>query len=299
MRQQELLYVLRDVRRHLEGDVTLSQVASRAGWSRFHLHRAFRRAFGETPKRYTQRLRLEQAAARLVASDASIAQIARAAGFASHEVFTRAFQRMFGRTPVRYRAGAPAGSSKTWRAKHIALTAAVGPCVRLFRLPFQPSSRVSSMPTLSITRRELTAQPVLFIRRRVSRAELPGMLGECFGKLFTHATQAGLPIAGFPLARYVAIGAGLMTVEAAVPLAAPAKGEGEMEAGTLPAGPAAMAVHAGPYDGLSETHAAIEKWMQANGYRPSSPPWEWYVNDPAEHPNPADWRTEVYYPLEK
>ncbi len=103
------------------------------------------------------------------------------------------------------------------------------------------------MPTLSITRVQGAAQPVLPIRRGIARADLPSMLSECFGKLFAHGHQAGLAIAGWPLAT-------------------PADGAGEMEPGVLPAGPAAA-------------------------------PWESYVTDPAQHPDPADWRTEVYWPL--
>ena len=96
------------------------------------------------------------------------------------------------------------------------------------------------MPTLLITRQERAAQPILFIRRRVARSELQGMLAECFGKLYGYAQQAGLPLAGFPLARYVSTGPGLWTVEAAVPLAAPSVGEGDMQSGALPAGPVAL-----------------------------------------------------------
>jgi AraC family transcriptional regulator len=154
------------------------------------------------------------------------------------------------------------------------------------------------MPTLSIAREERAAQPILFIRRRIARSELQGMLAECFGKLYGHAQSKGLPIAGFPLARYVSTGPGLWTVEAAVPLAAPATGEGEMQSGVLPAGPLALGVHGGPYDQLTDTHAAIERWIEANSYRAAGAPWEWYVTDPGEHPNPADWRTEVYWPLQ-
>ncbi len=36
--------------------------------------------------------------------------------------------------------------------------------------------------------------------------------------------------------------------------------------------------------------------MEENGLRPAGAPWEWYVTDPAEHPDPADWRTEIYWP---
>jgi len=37
--------------------------------------------------------------------------------------------------------------------------------------------------------------------------------------------------------------------------------------------------------------------MAANGVRAGGAPWESYVTDPGEHPDPADWRTEVYWPL--
>ena len=154
------------------------------------------------------------------------------------------------------------------------------------------------MPTLSITRQERPEQPILLIRRRIPRTQLQGMLAECFGKLFAHCQTAGLPLAGWPLARYVSMGVGLWTVEAALPLAMAVAGEGEMEAGVLPAGPVALGIHAGPYEQLPETNAAIEKWIEQNGWRVAGPPWESYVTDPGEHPNPADWRTEVFWPLQ-
>lgn len=153
------------------------------------------------------------------------------------------------------------------------------------------------MGTSSILRKDFAGQPILFIRRRVAQTQLKDMFGECFGKLFMHGHQAGLPIAGWPLARYVSTGTGLWTVDAAMPLAAPAQSSGEMTAGELQAGPVAFAVHSGPYEQLGETHVAIERWMEANAFRPQGAPWEWYVSDPADHPDPKDWKTEVYWPL--
>ena len=177
------------------------------------------------------------------------------------------------------------------RERHLALTQSIGPCMRLYHFPLDDSPRKLAMPTLSIERKEIAAQPILFIRRRVARTDLAAMLGECFGKLFGHGQKAGLPIAGWPLARYVAMGPGLMTIDAGMPLAAPAPAQGEMEAGMLPGGPMAVGVHAGPYEQLPETFVAMERWVEAQGYRPNGAPWESYVTDPGEHPDPADWRT--------
>ncbi|MGH9147242.1 MAG: helix-turn-helix transcriptional regulator, partial [Vicinamibacterales bacterium] len=101
--KRELLQVLREVRRRHDAGLTLEQLAERAGWSPFDLHRTFSEMVGETPKGYSLRLRLERAAARLVSTRDSVLDIALATGFRSHEVFTRAYRRQFGQTPASYR----------------------------------------------------------------------------------------------------------------------------------------------------------------------------------------------------
>lgn len=299
MRNLDLLSLLGDLRWRLDRKQSLASIAQRAGISRFHLHRHFRKAFTESPREFIERLRLEQAAAQLLTSRQSVCEIALEAGFSSHEVFVRAFRRKYGSTPARYRAAAMPGASALTRARHKMLSAAIGPCLHTFHLPLRHSTRKSTMPTPSVSRQQYPGQDILLIRRSIPRAQLQPMLAECFGKLFGHGAKRGLPIAGWPVARYLSVGPGLWTVEAAMPLAAPASSEGEMESGTLPAGPVALAVHVGPYEQLPETYAAIEKWMQANDARPGGAPWEWYVTDPAQHPDPAEWKTEVYWPLEK
>lgn len=153
------------------------------------------------------------------------------------------------------------------------------------------------MPNSTIERRELEEQPILFIQRRIPFTQLQSTMGECFGALYGHGQQAGLAIAGLPIARYVSMGAGLWTVDFAMPLAVPASSAGEMQAGVLQAGPVAFAVHMGEYDQLGETNAAIEKWIEDNGLQAAGPSWESYVTDPGETPNPADWRTEVFWPI--
>src|SRR5262245_5445303 len=229
--QRDLLQLLCTIRRRLDADVSLDALATRAGWSPFHLHRAFRRMVGETPKQYTLRLRLEGAAARLLASDDSIVDVALAAGFASHEVFTRAFRRHFGKTPAAYRSTALAGASPEVRARHLAITDATGPCVGLFHLSLDhPHTGRVPMPTLSIERRELTPQPVLIMRCRTSRTDLQMAIGNSLGGVYGHCQKVGLPLEGRPFTRYLSTGPGLMTIECGKPLAAPAPGEGAIEA---------------------------------------------------------------------
>jgi AraC-like DNA-binding protein/effector-binding domain-containing protein len=296
--RRSLLQVLRTVAAAPERDHSLSRIAVRSGWSRFHLHRAWREAFGETPKQLTLRLRLERAAAALaVRPPERVLAVALAAGFLSHEVFARAFRRRFGRTPRAYRGFALHERTAAERQRHRDLVRAIGPCVGLFRSSAGPSWR-PTMPALSLERRDLPSTPVVFVRFRRARHELPAAIAEGAGRSYLHAQSAGLAIVGHPYTRFLSTGPGLLTFEVGVPLAKAGAGAGEVEAGVLPSGPAACAVHSGPYDGLPETYAALERWMEAEGLRPSGPPWEAYLTDPADHPDPADWRTEVCWPIE-
>ncbi|HVZ21372.1 MAG TPA: AraC family transcriptional regulator [Vicinamibacterales bacterium] len=294
---RELLEIARDLQRQPSPSPPLGDMAFRAGWSAFHLHRAFTRFMGETPKQYALRLRLERAAASLAATARPVRRIALDAGFGSHEVFTRAFRRRYGSTPAEYRRRAQRGATPAERARHAEQIEVAGPCVRLHHVSLDPSFRRRPMPMLSIERRELAAQPVVFARVKTSRTDLPAAIADGLGRTYARVQQEGLAIAGPPYVRYAEVSPGLMTIEAGFPLAAAASGGGEIHAGTLPGGAIVVALHGGPYDRLQDTYAEIERWLESNGLRGNGPMWESYLTDPAEVPDPANWRTEVYWPV--
>jgi AraC family transcriptional regulator len=293
----ELLSLLRHVRGRLDDDLSLDALAAKSGWSPFHLHRTFRQFVGETPKAYTLRLRLDRAAARLTTTGDRVVDVALDSGFASQEVFTRAFTRRYGRSPERYRAAALVAATAETRARHAEITETAGPCLTLYHLSIDDSQRNPFMATPTIERKELQPQPALVVKRRIARTEIAATIAEGLGKTYPYALQNGLAIAGRPFARYSDVGPGLMTIEVGTPLAAAAAGVGDIEAVTLPGGPAAVAVHMGPYDTLQQTYVAIERWMQDQGVRPGGSPWESYITDPAEHPDPSNWRTDVFWPI--
>jgi effector-binding domain-containing protein len=61
--------------------------------------------------------------------------------------------------------------------------------------------------------------------------------------------------------------------------------EGEVHTVETPAGEAAVAVHAGSYDRMKETHDAIHAWRAANGREFAGKSWEIYgdwSDDPAK-----------------
>jgi AraC family transcriptional regulator len=292
-----LLRLLHDIRARVDAGPSLNTLAARIGSSRFQLHRAFRAMVGESPKQYTLRLRLEQAATRLAARDASVLEVALDAGFNSHEVFTRAFSRHFGVTPTAYRASALRDASAAVRVQHTSLVESAGPCIGLYHLRINSPSRRAHMPTLSIERRQIPAQHFLFVQSKVARSEIAKAIAEGLGKVFPYAMKAGVPLAGPPTARYLTSGPGLLEIQVGVPIASASPGMGDVQAGELPGGPFVVAVHAGAYEQLGDTYAAIERWMDANGCRGADAPWESYVTDPGDVPDVKDWRTEIYWPL--
>ena len=152
------------------------------------------------------------------------------------------------------------------------------------------------MPTSSILRKQIEPQSFLFVRRRVARSEVASAIGEAFGAVMGHGHAVGAVFAGKPTTRYPDVSYGMMTLEAGFPIAAPVAGNDVVESGTLSGGTVAVAIHEGPYTDLGESYAAIERWMEANGVKPAGAAWESYITDPAEHPNPADWRTEIFWP---
>ncbi len=154
------------------------------------------------------------------------------------------------------------------------------------------------MSILSIERREIAPQPFVFVRTdRVSRDRVSAVIGEGLGKAFGHVQQSGLVPAGPPVSRYPEVAGDVFTIECGVAVSAPAAGSGDVRAGTLQGGPVLVALHAGSYDELPQVYAAMERWIAEHGTQAGGAPWEVYLTDPGALPNPADWRTEVYWPL--
>ncbi|NIA68135.1 AraC family transcriptional regulator [Pelagibius litoralis] len=85
-------------------DLTLSDLAAEAGFSRFHLLRAFRREIGITPHAYLTGRRVA-AAKGLLAGGLPLSEIAVDCGFYDQSHFSRAFKGWVGLTPGQYRRG--------------------------------------------------------------------------------------------------------------------------------------------------------------------------------------------------
>jgi effector-binding domain-containing protein len=147
-------------------------------------------------------------------------------------------------------------------------------------------------------------QLVLSIRANVPVAELPQAQGERLGELW-HSMQArGLVPARPPFVRYHTFGETETDVEVGVPVSKGAAGDGRIEAGELPGGPAITTWHLGAHDSLGDAYDRLNAWLEEHDREAAGPAWEvyWWIDasqepDPSSWPAPAEWRTEVVQPI--
>ncbi|MEU1431023.1 helix-turn-helix domain-containing protein [Nocardia sp. NPDC005746] len=88
---------------HLGDELTVSELAARAGMSERHFARAFRAETGCTPAAFVEDLRVEAARRLLESTELTIAAIARQVGYRHGETLHRVFTRRLATTPERYR----------------------------------------------------------------------------------------------------------------------------------------------------------------------------------------------------
>ncbi|MGH2464928.1 MAG: helix-turn-helix transcriptional regulator [Candidatus Limnocylindrales bacterium] len=102
-----LLPALRRARDLIDRDyaepLDLDAMAGKAGYSRFHFARAFAAAYGETPRAYLTRRRIERAKTLLRTANLSVTEICLVVGFASLGSFSTRFHELVGASPSNYR----------------------------------------------------------------------------------------------------------------------------------------------------------------------------------------------------
>jgi AraC-like DNA-binding protein len=92
------------LRAHLAEPLRIADLAAHCGFGMRRFHQLFIEAFGETPHRYLQRLRLDTSLALLADPRLSLTQIALEVGFGDQSAYTHAFTRRFGLAPGQWRA---------------------------------------------------------------------------------------------------------------------------------------------------------------------------------------------------
>jgi AraC family transcriptional regulator len=100
----KLRAVIEYIEEHLDGGLTLQQMAAVAHLSAYHFARQFKLATGQPPHQYVIARRVERAQQLLRQDrDLSLAEIAACVGFSDQSQFSHHFKRVIGVTPGRFR----------------------------------------------------------------------------------------------------------------------------------------------------------------------------------------------------
>jgi effector-binding domain-containing protein len=150
------------------------------------------------------------------------------------------------------------------------------------------------MPQYQIHLQQLDSIPLAVIRRQAQKLELPRLVPECCGLVWTalreQETKGG---------RHVAIyWDGVMNVEVGAELQGPFTERGEVVRSATPAGLIAWATHFGPYTQLGAAHDAVRQWCKAHDHELAGPSWEIYGHWQDEWDrDPSKVRTDVFWLL--
>ncbi len=283
----------------LDEALDLAALARHAALSPLHFHRIFRGVLGETPLAMHRRIRLERAAHELAAGDAPVTRIAFAAGYETHESFTRAFAEHYGASPSAFRQKIEEARAGCARPPQLELAARSG-------LHFRPGaagpswSIVKGDPAMNVESKTLPPLRVAAVRH----VGAYNAISEAFVRLGELAGKAGL--LGRPGTQMIAlyhddpdaVPVAELRSDAAVTVpedAALPPGTTELR---IPGGTYASTTHVGPYTGLSDAWAKLMGgWLPSSGCRiGEGPSFEIYRNTPMTAP-PEELVTELYVPI--
>lgn len=141
-------------------------------------------------------------------------------------------------------------------------------------------------------------QPTAVVHETVRLDALTEFFSRAFGQVAEAMQHQGLKAAGPPFALYFGEPRDTVEVEAGFPVSRAVAPEGPVHQGQLPGGPVVHATHQGPYEALGKTYDELMQWMGSHGLKPHREMWEVYMTDPQHQPDPNDWRTEVYWPVD-
>lgn len=150
-----------------------------------------------------------------------------------------------------------------------------------------------------VTVKEVAAQHVAVLRKHASMKTIGQDASSGFATVGQAVGMAGIPMAGPPfLVMFEPIDEESDgDIEIAFPVAAPFAGAGEVTGQELPAMTVASTVHRGPYDEIGPAYTTVVGWIQEHGHEIAGPPREIYLTDPSTTPDPADYVTEIQFPI--
>lgn len=143
----------------------------------------------------------------------------------------------------------------------------------------------------------------MYTTAAVNQSALSDKMATMFGTVMQFMNSNNIPQAGMPMTIYNEMDNqnGSFIISCAIPVSSriitPA--DSDVLCGFMPAQTAIKTTLRGDYKNLGEAWGKAEAYIAKNNYTKSDDgvPFELYVTDPGEYPNPANWITEIFIPV--
>ncbi|WP_320164254.1 GyrI-like domain-containing protein [uncultured Trichococcus sp.] len=144
---------------------------------------------------------------------------------------------------------------------------------------------------------ETQEQPTLIMKAVTPVGELPKILGKAFMEIVTHIMELGEQPVGPAFVGYFNMDMERLELEIGFPVSKALPGQGDILAGSIPAGKQVSCMYKGPYMEMPPAYEEIQKWIEDNGYKPLGPVYEHYYNSPEEVPE-SELLTKIVFLVE-
>ncbi len=290
------------INENIDKELTLEKLAGVASFSQFHFHRLFKAMVGETLNQYIKRIRVEKAAAQLIANPKkSITEIAFDCGFSGSATFARVFKEFFRMSAGEWRALEGFQNSKNCKTngkddqtiskirKDFDVSSVYFDDVTqnfLWRITMkdkkQAQIEVKDMPDLNVA----------YLRHIGPYKGDSKLFEELFTKLMTWAGPRGL--IRFPETQMLSVyhddpnitDEDKLRIDVCISVPDDTEVDGEVGKTTIPGGKFAVARFELADDEYEEAwNVVMGGWLPESGYQPDDRRcYELYQNDPKQHP---------------
>jgi len=160
-------------------------------------------------------------------------------------------------------------------------------------------SRKEGVMPYEVQVKEVPTQHVVAVRKHTSLARIGQDIQDGFGQIWGAIGPRGIAPAGPPflVMDEVIDEETEGDVEICVPVPERFESAGGVTVREVEGVTAATTVHRGPYDQIGPAYHTLTGWIQEHGHEVAGPPREVYLTDPQETPDPADYLTEVVFPI--
>jgi AraC family transcriptional regulator len=278
--EPQLRRVIEYVYDHLDAPLDLDSLSDLACLSPHHWHRLYHAMVGETMAQTVRRLRLHRACSQLASSTMAVSRIAKQAGYADAQTFTRAFKLAHHMGPLQYRLAGEHRCFEMGRSNSLTPT--------------------QTNEAFAVTLVKLESLSAYGLEHQGAYLGV----GRAFDLLWARVAAAGLARPGMRMLALFhddpsIVPAAALRSTAVVAGCAPAAMDSNLTPISLDGGLYARLSYTGPYASMAAAYRWLfGHWIALSPYQVASGPViEEYLNSPREAA-PMDLQTFIHVPLE-